>query len=222
MKIFSYIRYFFYLGISWNWRIATIILREEIKGEKKYGIDTTGADELKKLKAGGIDISHATIYMPASYHLLENIFKQIPGSPRKHFIDIGCGKGRALCVAAYSAFTKISGVDFSKEMCDAAERNLSITRKKIPGIIFFIKNENAALYKIPDDADCIFLFNPFDETVMRDVASNIAESMEKKPRQMHIIYANPLYKNLFLEKGFTEIYYSKRLQYFEVSVMVRW
>ena len=219
MKIFSYIRYFFYLGINWNWRIAVIVLMEEIKGEKKYGIDTTGADELKKLKAGGIDISHATVYMPVSYRVLEDLLKQLPPSPRQHFVDIGCGKGRPLCVAALNGFAKISGVDFSKEMCEAAEINLAITKKKIPAINFCVANCNAANYKIPDDADCIFLFNPFDQIIMADVAINIAESLKKIPRQIHIIYANPLYKKLFLEKGFTEIYYSKRLQYFEVSIL---
>ena len=112
MNILAYIRYYFYLGINWNWKIATILIRQEIWGEKKYGINTTGADELKKLSQQDIDISHATIYMPVSYVLLENIFNQLPVNPRKHFLDIGCGKGRAICVAAYNGFRKISGVFF--------------------------------------------------------------------------------------------------------------
>ena len=100
MKFLSFLRYFFYLGINWNWRIATTIIRQEIKGEKKYGINTTGADELESLEKAGIDTSHATIYMPISYLLLQAIFKQLPLKPATHFLDIGCGKGRILCVAA--------------------------------------------------------------------------------------------------------------------------
>jgi hypothetical protein len=91
LKIFAFIQYFFYLGINWNWSIAFHILLHEIKGERKYGIQTTGSDELKKTKAEGIDISHATVYMPASYLLLEDIFARLPADHRKHFLDIGCG-----------------------------------------------------------------------------------------------------------------------------------
>ncbi|MEI9958837.1 MAG: hypothetical protein WDM90_21565 [Ferruginibacter sp.] len=74
MKFFSYIKYFFYLAIKWDIKIARYIIKQEIKGEKKYGINTTGADELRALEKRGIDTDHSTIYMPVSYDLLEEIF----------------------------------------------------------------------------------------------------------------------------------------------------
>jgi hypothetical protein len=77
MALFTYIRYFFYLAYNWNLRIAIHIIQKEIKGENKYGIRTTGADELHGLEKKGIDISHATIYMPASYDMLEDIFTEV-------------------------------------------------------------------------------------------------------------------------------------------------
>ena len=77
MRSFSYIKYFFYISFNWNISIAVRILAGEIKGEKKFGINTTGADELKDLEEKGIDISHATIYMPVSYELLEEIITQL-------------------------------------------------------------------------------------------------------------------------------------------------
>ena len=45
MKWFAYIKYFAYLAWNWNIPIAWRIIREEIRGEKKYGIQSTGADE---------------------------------------------------------------------------------------------------------------------------------------------------------------------------------
>ena len=71
MNLLPYIKYFSYIAFNWNIKIAVHILRQEIRGEKKYGIHSTGADELKKLEKKGIDISHATIYMPVSYELLK-------------------------------------------------------------------------------------------------------------------------------------------------------
>lgn len=220
MKLLQYIRYFFYVGTNWNWYVAIVLLQQEIKGEKKYGINTTGADELKKLKRKGIDISHATLYMPVSYQLLEEALGQIPESNRKHFFDIGCGKGRAMCVAAHYGFKTVSGIDFSKEFCEAALQNLQATKQKIPSVNFEAAEADAAVAGIPNGADCIFLFNPFDETVMKKAAQHIQASISQKPRKAHIIYANPLYKNLFLANGFKEKYHSKKLRYFEISILV--
>jgi SAM-dependent methyltransferase len=219
LKLIRYIQYFFYIGINWGWAIAAVILRQEIKGEKKYGINTTGADELKKLSSSGIDISHATIYMPVSYSLIEKTLEQIALSDKKHFLDIGCGKGRALCVAAHYGFNKLTGIDFSEKLCIDAIENTRITKQQLPAISFSIITQDAVVIQIPADTDCIFLFNPFDEVVMKKVLANIINSLETSPRQLKIIYANPLHKNLFTENNFEEVYYSKTLQYFEVSIL---
>ena len=62
MKLLNYIQYFCYLGLNWNWKLAATLILQEVKGEKKYGINTTGSDELKTLTKSGIDTSHATIH----------------------------------------------------------------------------------------------------------------------------------------------------------------
>ncbi len=235
MKLFSYINYFFYLAWNWNTSIAWHIIWQEIRGEKKYGIHTTGADELKKLDKRGIDISHATIYMPVSYELLEDIFEQLglnklqtyPERSRRtnlkpftHFLDIGCGKGRALCVAAHYGCKKLTGIDLSKELCADAKENLARTKKTIPGIDSAVVNNDAFYFEIPDDVDCIFLFNPFDETIMSGVVENILESLQIYPRPMHIIYVNPLHKEYFINAGFTETWYTKKMKYLEASIFI--
>ena len=219
MKSASYIKYFFYLAYNWNIRIAWYIIRQEMNGEKKYGIDTTGADELKKLENKGIDITHATIYMPVSYTLLEEILRQLPASARKHFLDIGSGKGRAMCIAAHHGFKKVTGIDFSKELCDAAKDNLAITKQKIPALHYEIINNDAFYFKIPSDVDCIFFFNPFDETIMSGVTNNISASLQQHPRKMYIIYVNPLHKELFIMAGFKETWYSKKMKYLEAVIL---
>jgi len=218
-RFFSYIKYFFYLAWNWNVKIAIHILRQEIKGEKKYGISTTGADELKSLEKKGIEIDHATIYMPASYDILKDIFLQVKIKPTSHFLDIGCGKGRVMCVAAYEGFIKVTGIDFSKAFCNAAEANLNITKQKIPGLQYKVINNDAFYFDIPNDVDCIFMFNPFDEVIMDGVAENILESFEMAPRTITLIYANPLYKEKLLEVGFKQIYHTQKMNYLEAVIL---
>ncbi|MEP7236232.1 MAG: class I SAM-dependent methyltransferase [Ferruginibacter sp.] len=220
MKFFSYLKYFFYIAYNWNMRIAWHISRQEIEGEKKYGINTTGADELKKLEKKGIDISHATIYMPVSYALLDEIFKQVNYNKlQTHFLDIGCGKGRALCVAAHKGFTKVTGIDFSKELCEVVKENLVLTKQKFTALQFNVINNDAFYFEIPGDVDCIFFFNPFDEIIMSGVVENIMISLKENPRKISIIYVNPLHKEIFIAAEFTETWYSKKMKYLEVSIL---
>ena len=222
MKLFSYIKYFFYIAYNWNISIAWYIIMQEFKGEKKYGINTTGADELKKLESKGIDITHATIYMPVSYSLLEELFNQLNYSTNKpinHFLDIGSGKGRALCVAASKGFKQVTGIDFSRELCDMAKENLAVTKQKIPSLQYNIVNNDAFYFEIPDDVDCIFFFNPFDEIIMSAVVNNILTSLQNHPRKVNIIYVNPLHKELFIKAGFKEIWHSKKMKYLEASLL---
>lgn len=218
-KLFNYINYYFFLGLKWNFNIAWHIIKQEKKGEKKYGINTTGADNLSSLEKKGIDIDHAAIYMPVSYDLAEEIFTQLNGKTFHHFVDIGCGKGRAMCVAAHFGFKKVSGIDFSKELCNAAEKNLAITKVKFPEFNYRIINNDAFYFEIPDDADCIFLFNPFDEVILSGVAGNIAASYEINPRKITLIYINPLYAEELLVIGFEEIYHTKKLNYLEAVIL---
>lgn len=219
MKIFTYLHYFFYLGFNWNFRIALTIIYQEIKGEKKYKIDTTGADELKDLSKNGIDISHATMYMPISYLLLEEIFRQLSFTSKKHFLDIGCGKGRAMCVAAYYGYKYITGVDFSQQFCEDARNNLQLTQKKFSAMNYTITTADAMNYEIPEAVDCIFLFNPFDVVIMNAVVYNIMESARMYPREIIVAYANPLFEELFLEEGFTEIFHTKAMKYLEAAIL---
>lgn len=221
MQAFKFIRYFFFLATNWNLRIAWHITQQEIKGEKKYGITSTGADELRKLKDKGIDIRHATIYMPTSYDMLEDLFQQLNSNSIHHFIDIGCGKGRVLCVAAYHGIKKLTGIDFSKEFCDEAIENLEHVKQTFPHLQYTIKNNDAFYYDIPGDADCLFFFNPFDESIMSGVVENIEISLENNPRDIMVVYLNPLNKKLFTNIGFKQTYYTKKLNYLEGCILKR-
>ena len=219
MKFFSYLRYFFFLATNWNVRIAIHILRNEIRGEKKYGIISSGTNNLKSLEAKGIDTDHSTFYMPASYDILEVVFAKCNLSASKHFLDIGCGKGRALCVAAYMGAKKVSGVDFSKDFCEAAKWNLQKIKEKNIDVQYQVFHNDAFYFEIPADADLIFLFNPFDDVIMSAVIENIEMSIEQNPRDISIIYANPMEKHLFLEAGYLQTFHNQKLHYLEAIIL---
>jgi SAM-dependent methyltransferase len=210
------------LASNWNFAIAWHLIKQEVQGEKKYNINTTGAYDLDKLENEGIDTTHASQYMPVSYKLLQLIFTELPkitATQATHLLDLGCGKGRALWVAAHFGFKKLTGVDFSKRLISAAQQNLQLVKNKFPQIKCSLKHNDAFYYDIPTDVDCIFLFNPFDEVIMSGVVNNIADSYYLKQRTITVIYVNPLHKDLFTTVGFKEVFYKKEMKYLEVSIL---
>ncbi len=216
-SLFTYLKYFCYIAWNWNIVIAIYIIYHEIKGEKKYGIDTIGINNLDELDSKHLD--NATIYMPAVYPMLEMVFEKINVKNLHHLLDIGCGKGRAICVAVEMGCKKVSGIDFSKELCMDALQNLTIVQQKHPSLQAKIINSDAFTYTIPPDVDAIFLFNPFDDFLMKEVVKNIELSLQLNPRSIQIIYANPLCKDPFIKAGFKETFHSKKMRYIEVSIL---
>jgi protein-L-isoaspartate O-methyltransferase len=132
---------------------------------------------------------------------------------------MGCGKGRALCIAAHHGFKQVTGLDFAKDLCEIAKENLNLTKQNIPDLECKIINNDAFYFEIPDDVDCIFFFNPFDEIIMSAVVNNIFESLQDNPRKLYIIYVNPLHKEQFIKAGYTETWYSKKMKYIEAVIL---
>ena len=221
MKKLAYLRYFIYLAYNWNLRIAIHIIQQERLGEKKYDLNTIGSDNLNHLSKLGVDISDATIYMPASFDMLELFFSKVDLSMAKHFIDIGCGKGRVLSVAAAFGAPKITGLELSPVLAKQASLVAEKLITKHIGLQIKIITNDAYYYDLPSDVDVIFLFNPFNAFVMQAFAERLEESLQKYPRKITIIYLNPMHKDIFINNGFKESFHFQKMRYLEGSLLVK-
>lgn len=220
MKFLYYIRYFFYIAWNWNFQLAFFSIFHEISGEKKYNLNTVRLDDLNELTITGNTKQYAEIYQAASYYLLEHVFETLRQlAVPDGFVDLGCGKGRVLVVAAHYGFTRITGVDFAKELCDEARSNCKPLTFKFPAVSWLIIHSDAVDFKFEKNTHIIFLFNPFKETVMKQVIKNIRLSLKRYPRKIWVVYMNPQLKKLFLREGFREVYYIKKMQFVEASIL---
>lgn len=217
-KFTAYLRYFFYLAINWSPRLAWFIIRHEITGEKIYGVNTTGIDDLTNSVAAN-DLQHASIYQPVNYYTAEMLMNKLDKQDKEGtFLDVGCGKGRMLAVAASYGFNTLIGIDFSAQLChEAIEQSISI-EKKYPNASITVECEDAREYELPNDVSVIFMFNPFDDLVMKDFLARVNQSLKQKPRAIKILYANPVCRKLLLDEGFSETFYFKKLKWLEGSV----
>jgi hypothetical protein len=160
--------------------------------DKRYGTDT----------AGKIPVSALTIRNPDSDPNDSNwyegvsvkIFNQIVSHLNIRFgdfalVDFGSGKGRALILASECGFKKAIGVEFAKDLHDIACKNVSIYERatgKASNIELFC--EDATAFPIPSEPLVIFFFSPFKGRVMELVVQHIAESLDKNPRPMIIVF----------------------------------
>lgn len=222
MKYFYYIKYFFFIAFNWNFKLAFFTVYHEIRGERKYKLNTGKIENIKKFSVIGDNINDAEFYQGANYYLLEKIFDFLQTIEANiNILDYGCGKGRVLAVAAYYGFVKITGIDFAKELCDAARKNISPVQQKFPEKILNVIHANAVDYKIENDTNVFFFFNPFNEVVMLAVVKNILLSLKENTREIYVVYINPLHKEIFMSAGFEQIYHLQKLKYIEVSVLMK-
>lgn len=221
MNLKQQIHYFIYVTAHWGWRVGFFTLRTEWKGEKKYQINTTSVKDLSKLQIKGVNLLHATEYMPVNYQLLETLLSHLPQSALTGtFIDIGCGKGRALCVAAVHGFAKVQGIDFAKELLDEAEKNIISLKKRYPQANAELFWMDLADYKIPPTATCLFLFNPFNEHLTLVLLKKIKEWQLQQSRPLYVLYASPRFSSHFLDIGFQKIYHYRAGKYVEGMLLV--
>jgi hypothetical protein len=71
-------------------------------------------------------------YDPISYPGLDYIRKQVGFLPGEVFVDIGCGRGRALCVFSRDpAVSHCVGIEYHSEHAQIARRNAQNVRAKV-------------------------------------------------------------------------------------------
>ena len=216
-----YLLYFFYLEWYWGFRLAHFIIRYEISGEKKYGIRTIGHDNLWGAVSAE-DRLHISIYEPLNYYTSSRLFNYLqPGDFSTAFLDVGCGKGRLLAMAASYGFSDMYGIDICKKLCDTAAHIRQGIITRYPDKSITIEYTDARHYRIPDNVGVIFLFNPFDSVVMEKFIQKVFESLERNNRPLKILYANPQCKQQWLDAGFKEIESFTKLRYLQGSILER-
>jgi SAM-dependent methyltransferase len=148
-------------------------------------------------------LKHSTAYQAVWCRNLREIFDEANKTNYlfKNFIDIGSGKGKACFYANKKCnFELIVGIEFSKPLVDIANRN----NKKINSKKVIFINADASTYRLPNESNLIFLFNPFSEVILERFITNNKKALEDNDSV--IAYANDVHRILLTKFGFETIY----------------
>ncbi|MDP9039664.1 MAG: hypothetical protein M3O02_10395, partial [Acidobacteriota bacterium] len=108
------------------------------------------------------------------------------------FLDLGCGKGRALMLASELPFARILGVELDPALVAIARRNLALwARTPHPATILQVLHADALLVPLPETPLLLYLFNPFGEPIVRALADRLAALLPARRHPVDILYTRP-------------------------------
>lgn len=156
-------------------------------------------------------------YEPLDYRNVPGIMQVFSLGRDDVFYDIGCGKGRVLCLAARLRLRKVVGVELFEELCAVARQNAERLRGRKTPIDVICADASKVDYS---DATVFYWWNPFGESTMRAVMKNLRESFKKNPRSIRIGYLKPVHEHVLDEEPWLERYAS--IKTVTGSTMVFW
>ncbi len=149
----------------------------------------------------GTDTANWTLdYEPTAVSLIHEVLDAWDGDPTTTtFCDLGCGKGRALLVAARKPFVRVVGIEHIRKLAQIATTNARVDSG--PGRLAPIEvfRANAAKFKFPDGPLLVYLYNPFGADVLEAALEGIRD------RAVDVIYLCPQQETTVLKAGFVEV-----------------
>lgn len=154
--------------------------------DARFRIHTGEEIPLHHLAISSPNVAAGVKYQAVPVSLFQSAIAHVP----RHltFIDLGCGKGRALILAHEAGFRNIVGVEFAPELAATARANLALVSVTAEVIAC-----DAADFNFPGGPLAIFLNNPFDGSVLKPVLDHL----QARSEQGYVIYVAPAYEDLF-------------------------
>jgi 16S rRNA G966 N2-methylase RsmD len=173
----------------------------------KYKTDTSSWVTLDDLNIDDSAKKRASGYQPTHAFQLRKLLRTLSIPINKVMIDLGSGKGKVLLIASEFGFREARGIEISRRLCNIAINNCHIYKQLTNNETnFVVINSDVINYNMRDDEDVFYMFNPFDEYVLKQMMKNISESILRQNRKIWIIYRNAIYKDIIdTNKYFTKI-----------------
>jgi SAM-dependent methyltransferase len=176
--------------------------------DQRYGVDTSGLIGGDELRSG----HRHDVFNTAYYGMAPSRFRQVMGrwvADESHppiasysFIDLGCGKGRAILMASEFGFRQVIGVELHPGLAKTAETNIAVwTGTGRAACPVRIVCQDAAEFAFPGGACLLYLFHPFTAPVLTRVIERIEAEFAGRPRQLDVLYFNPEAGELFETHG---------------------
>ncbi|MDP9140139.1 MAG: class I SAM-dependent methyltransferase [Pseudomonadota bacterium] len=160
----------------------------------EHGIEASGYMPADECARGSELAGQVNPYGGSQPSVVRASLSLLPDLQRYAFVDLGCGKGRPLVVASEFPFQRVVGVELAPPLADIARENARIVAAAYPdrtGID--IEVGDATMSTPPADCVVYFLYNPFDETLIRKLINRLELDLQGQLRHAFFVYYNPVH-----------------------------
>jgi SAM-dependent methyltransferase len=163
-----------------------------------HGTDTSGTAKINDRSVNKVIRDQAINYAGSQPNVLRLALAKLPQLNSYTFLDLGCGKGRALLVASEFGFRDILGVELSSTLAQVTRRNAEIVANRFPHRPKVrVAVGDASTYPLPAGNLVIFLYHPFSAALVANVVAGVEAALTAENRSIYIVYYNPIAGHCF-------------------------
>jgi SAM-dependent methyltransferase len=194
-------------GLGGTLRVALVRARQTKRDEtkpllhpfdKRYGVETSGLIGGGELRSG----HRNDVFNTAYYAMAPSRFQRVmeywladeshPAIEHYSFVDLGCGKGRAVLMASEFRFREVVGVELHASLANIAEANVAAWKAAGRAICpLRIVCQDATEFVFPPGPCLLYLFHPFGAPVLERLIERIESDFASRPGMLDLIYFNP-------------------------------
>ncbi len=151
-----------------------------------YGVRTQGAMPLYLNRTGSAADQDMIPYAGCVPSVLRRVLDTLPGLRHASFLDLGCGKGRALVIASEYPFAALFGVELNAALVTVARRNLDRVRLRHPDRPpVEVRCGDASRSHLPEGDLVVFLYHPFGERLVQTLCDHL---LATATGAVHLVY----------------------------------
>jgi SAM-dependent methyltransferase len=176
-------------------------------------------DRLRGTDTGGFSLGQYTggpsaeriFYVGSQPSIVATALKEIPNPASRHFIDVGCGKGRVLLVAADLPFAAITGVEVEETLAAAARSNVETALPDSERSRIRVVTRDVGAFEWPDGNLAVFMYHSVGPSLL----TGVLQQLESKSadNDIFVVYYNPVWGQLLDDAAWLHRWYAETLDY---------
>lgn len=172
--------------------------------DQTYGVETSRMIGLDDLGGVGPHQEEASHYWPTRQREFDRMLETVGEIDHTEysFLDLGCGLGRVVLLAAAMPFKRVIGIDFSPSLVAQAKENVPRYTGPVESGDIELLCMDAIDFEFPSENLLIYMFSPFSPPVFDTVMENLMASARKHRQTVKIIYYSPDYEDIVQKLGF--------------------
>lgn len=170
----------------------------------RYGIRTRGFLDNRAVLNRSAAFNDSNHYQAISVRGFLGAIRSAEVVPATNaFVDLGCGRGRAMLLAAEQGFARVIGIELDPRLAEQAWANVRRWQQRRPAKSgqpeLEVREGDAARTEFPHMPLLVWLYNSFGPDTLRAVLGRLMDSWSSAPRPITLCYFNPVHADVVAE-----------------------